>query len=228
MLGDYSEATVWYRQALQHFQQAGDLTGQSLAHTGIAGTLLDPVWYELQLHGHQRGIPAPGAEQRRHARDGLGHAQQALVLHRELDRRKREAITLAIASSHHAILSDFGLALNTCQQALELSREISYSEGQAFAWHSLSFVHRLRGEIQAAIDCCERSLSALSDVGSQTVVQRAETLRELGDAYEAAGDQQAARRAWQDALRIFEDLHLPAYAQELRARLNPGSGGQPH
>src|SRR5262249_32133160 len=155
---------------------AGDLAGQSVAHTGITGTLLDPIWYDLGPQPHRPQIPSPSPEHRHHARDGLDHAQQALALHRQLGRRDREANTLAFAGSHHAILGDFELALNTSQQALELSREIGYQEGQAFAWESLSFVHRLRSEFQAAIHCSEQSLSVLPDVGPQTVLQRAEAL----------------------------------------------------
>ena len=220
MLGDYEAADAWYRRALAHLHEAGDLAGQSVAHTGITGTLLDTIWYELQLHDYQRGIPAPSAEHRRRAEEGLGHARQALALHRQLGRRNHEASTLATAGSHHAILGNFDLAVDTCQQALQLSREIGYLEGQSFAWDSLSFVHRLRGEFQAAIYCCEQSLGVLPEVGPQTVLQRAETLTGLGDIYEAVGNLQAARRAWQDALRIFEGLHLPAYASELHARLD--------
>lgn len=93
-----------------------------------------------------------------------------------------------------------------------------YLEGQSFAWDSLSFVHRLRGEFQIAIDCCQQSLSVLPDVGPRSVLQRAETLTDLGDIHDAMGYLAAARRAWRDALQIFDDLHLPAYAEELRAR----------
>jgi len=221
MLGDYGTAHTWHRRALAHSEQAGDLAGQSVAHTGITGTLLDTIWYDLELHDHQRGIPSPSAEHRHRADEGLGHARQALALHRQLGRRNHEVSTLAFAGSHHAILGNFELAVDTCQQALQLSRDIGYLEGQSFAWDSLSFVHRLRGELQEAIYCCEQSLSVLPDVGPQTVLQRAETLTDLGDIHEAVGNLQAARQAWQDALRIFEDLHLPGYAEELQARLNP-------
>ena len=221
MLGEYGAANAWYRRGLEHLQEAGDLGGQAVAHTGITGTLFDPIWYELQLHDYQRGIPSPSAEHRRRADEGLGHARKALALHRQLGRQNHEANTLAFAGSHHAILGNFDLAVNTCQQALHLSREIGYFEGQSFAWDSLSFVHRLRGEFQAAIYCCEQSLGVLPAIGPQTVLQRAETLTGLGDIHEAVGNLQAAHQAWQDALRIFEDLHLPAYAGELRARLNP-------
>jgi tetratricopeptide (TPR) repeat protein len=223
MLGDYAEATAWYRQALQHFQQAGDLAGQSLAHTGITGTLLEPIWYDLGLHKRDSEVPAPSPEHRRHARDGLDHAHQALALYRQLGLRNREVSTLAFAGSHYAILGDFELALDTGQRALELSRKIGYLEGQSFAWESLSFVHRLRGEFQMAIECSEQSLDVLPDVGPQTVIQRAEALTNLGDIHEAVGDLAAARRAWQDALQIFEDLHLPGYAEDLHARLTPDS-----
>ena len=228
MLGNYTDASAWFRQALPHFRQAGDLAGQSLAHTGITGTLLEPVWYDLQLHRHPHGVPSPSPEQRRRAEEGLDHAEQALALHRQLGRRDREASTLALAGSHHAILGNFERALATCHQALQLSRENGNREGQSFALGSLSFAHRLRGEFQTAIECCEQSLSVLPDVGPRTALQRAETLTDLGDTLETVGDLPAARRAWRDALRIFGELHLPAYAKELRARLDPGDPGQPH
>jgi hypothetical protein len=63
----------------------------------------------------------------------------------------------------------------------------------------------------------------LPDVGPRTVLQRAETLTDLGDTYEAVGDLETARRAWRDAVAIFEDLGLSAYAGDLHARLTPDS-----
>ena len=46
----------------------------------------------------------------------------------------------------------------------------------------------------------------------------------LGDAHQAAGDGAAARRAWQQALALLEDLgHLDA--EKLRSRLGPGGAG---
>ncbi len=50
-------------------------------------------------------------------------------------------------------------------------------------------------------------------------------LTHVGDAWLALGDVQSARRAWQDALAILDDLH-PAQAAEVRAKLhNLDSGG---
>ena len=46
----------------------------------------------------------------------------------------------------------------------------------------------------------------------------AESLADLGNAQDAAGDRDAARRAWQHALAIFDDLRHPR-AEEIRTRL---------
>jgi tetratricopeptide (TPR) repeat protein len=225
--GGYGEATAWFRQALEHFQEAADSLGQSVAHTGITGTLLEPAWAELGLHRHQYKVPSRSPKDQRRAGDGLHHAQQALVLHRQLGHHTREANTLSFTGCHRAILGDFAVALETCKQALAVSRGNSYLPGQAFAWHGLSFVHRLCGEFRAAIECCEQSLSVLREVGPQTVLQRAEILADLGDAHEAVGSHQAAHQAWREALDIFEDLHLHIYAKDLRARLNTATAVSP-
>jgi hypothetical protein len=44
------------------------------------------------------------------------------------------------------------------------------------------------------------------------------TLTRIGDTYQATGNLQAARDAWQQALTIFDDLHQPD-ADQLRAKL---------
>jgi predicted negative regulator of RcsB-dependent stress response len=57
------------------------------------------------------------------------------------------------------------------------------------------------------VTCYERALGLFRDVGDryhETVV-----LTSLGDARHAAGDHQAARHAWQQALTILEDLRHP-------------------
>ena len=47
---------------------------------------------------------------------------------------------------------------------------------------------------------------------------RAEVLINLGDTYEAAGDRQAARELWQEALEVFEQTHHPG-TERLRTKM---------
>jgi class 3 adenylate cyclase/tetratricopeptide (TPR) repeat protein len=220
VLTAFGEAGTQFHHALGHFQQADDLLGQSRAHAGISGASIDATWTELRPHGHRHEVPSPSPEQRRRASEGLGHAKQALALHRQLGRRDHEAHTLGEIGVHHAILGNFELALDTCQQALDLAREISRLD-EAVEWDALHFVHKLRGDFRAAIYCSQQALSVRPPDRTAT---RAQYLTDLGDNYEAVGDLQNARQAWRDALQIFDDLRHPD-ADDLRARLDLGSGG---
>ena len=51
----------------------------------------------------------------------------------------------------------------------------------------------------------------------------AETLVNLGDVYESAGDLVQARRAWLQALRIFEEIDHPD-SDKVRAKLRAQDG----
>jgi tetratricopeptide (TPR) repeat protein len=217
-LSAYAEAGIHFHRALGHFQQADDLLGQSMAHAGISGSLIDATWHELRPHGHRHEVPSPSPEQRQRASEGLGHAEQALALHRQLGRRDHEADTLNHVGLHHSVLGDFELALDACQQSLDLAREIGRLK-EAVAWDALHFVHKLRGDFRTAIYCSQQALSVRPP---DRTASRAQYLTDLGDNYEAVGDLQNARQAWRDALQIFDDLHHPD-ADDLRAKLDQDS-----
>ena len=217
-LSAYAEAGIHFHRALGHFQQADDLLGQSMAHAGISGSLIDATWHELRPHGHRHEVPSPSPEQRQRASEGLGHAEQALALHRQLGRRDHEADTLNHVGLHHSVLGDFELALDACQQSLDLAREIGRLK-EAVAWDALHFVHKLRGDFRTAIYCSQQALSVRPP---DRTASRAQYLTDLGDNYEAVGDLQNARQAWRDALQIFNDLHHPD-ADDLRAKLDQDS-----
>jgi class 3 adenylate cyclase/tetratricopeptide (TPR) repeat protein len=219
-LGAYAEADVQFRHALAHFQQADDLLGQSVAHAGISGSGIDATWYELRPPGHRHQVRSPSPEQRRRASEGLSHAGQALAMHRQLGRRDHEADTLNHIGLHHAILGDFDLAIDACQQSLDLARQVGHQD-EAVAWDALHFVHKLRGDFRAAIYCSQQALSIRPP---DRTAARAQYLTDLGDNYQAVGDLDNARRTWQDALQIFDDLHHP-HAEGLRARLGQDNSG---
>jgi tetratricopeptide (TPR) repeat protein len=82
----------------------------------------------------------------------------------------------------------------------------------------LGLVHRLHGEFGVAINSYQEALTVLPDAGPRSVLPRADILINLGDTYQAAGDQQAARHAWRDALQILDDIHHPG-AKQLAVRL---------
>ena len=190
-LSAYAEAGIHFHRALAHFQQADDLLGQSMAHAGISGSLIDATWHELRPHGHRHEVPSPSPEQRQRASEGLGHAEQALAMHRQLGRRDHEADTLNHVGLHHAVLGDFELALDACQQSLDLAREIGRLE-EAVAWDALP----LRAQTSRRFP----DSHLLQPAGPQRqtpdrTAARAQYLTDLGDNYEAVGDLQNARQA---------------------------------
>ena len=228
VLGAEGEALGQVRQALTHFQQAGDLAGQAFTHQGISDFMLnsDRRDQTLRSREHRYDMTVSSPELRRRAKEGLGHAEQALALHRQLGYRDHEAETLTCLGHHHACLGNFELAVDACQQALELGREIGNLECEADAWDMLGFVHRLSGDSSTAVTCYQEALQVLPGIGPRSVLPRAKILTDLGDAYEDVGDLQAAQRAWRDALQIFEDLGHPD-AGYARAKLEPAGGGRP-
>ncbi len=208
-LGANSEGLAQARLAVEYLRQAGDLPGLAFAHVCVSEILLA----ELRQPAYRHGTSSLSPKLRRCASDGLRHAEQAFALLRQLGYyHHHEAEALMYAGAHHAVLGDFKLAIDTCQHALERSRQVGDPTCESEAWLILGFVHGLRGEFRVAINSYQQALQVLPDVGPQSALMPADILTELGDAYEAAGDRQAARQAWRDALQILDDLRHPGAA----------------
>jgi tetratricopeptide (TPR) repeat protein len=67
-----------------------------------------------------------------------------------------------------------------------------------------------------AIACYERAIALSRDLADR--FNEADTLSRLGDVHHSAGDIGAARRAWGDALRIFDEIEHPD-RETVRAKL---------
>jgi tetratricopeptide (TPR) repeat protein len=89
--------------------------------------------------------------------------------------------------------------------------------GAAYAWDSLGYAHHNLGHHAEAAGCYQRAIALRRQLGDRH--DEADTLTRLGDTQEAAGERDAARTAWQQALDILTDLDLPD-ANTVRARLD--------
>jgi predicted TPR repeat methyltransferase len=69
----------------------------------------------------------------------------------------------------------------------------------------------------------QQAIDLLRDTGDPADL--AEILTRLGDAHHSAGDDEAARRAWQQGLAILDGLHHPA-TDRLRSRLARDAASQ--
>jgi tetratricopeptide (TPR) repeat protein len=89
---------------------------------------------------------------------------------------------------------------------LRLHSRLGDRHGQAAAWDSLGTARQRLGHHQRAVDCYHRAVALSADLGRWH--EQAMTLARLGDAHHGAGDPDAARAAWRQALEIMERLGL--------------------
>ena len=63
------------------------------------------------------------------------------------------------------------------------------------------------------------ALAGLRERSARACYLSAQSLIQLGDTHHTAGDTQAARHTWQQALAILDDLH-PSEASQIRSKLH--------
>jgi len=157
--------------------------------------------------------------------EALEHSRQALELSTAAGDRTGQAIALNAVGWFHAMLGDHRQALSYCGQALKLhqGQELGYPKLEAATLDSLGYAHHHLGDHAESVACYQRALDLYREVGDRW--GQAETLGHTGDVCHATGDRQRARRAWEEALAILEDLQH-ADAGQIRAKL-AGLGADP-
>jgi tetratricopeptide (TPR) repeat protein len=194
-LGRYDDAYLHLRRCLDQFTRLDNPDGQARAHLNLA----------CLLHAMDD------------SRQALAHARRARELF-ELPGQQRAGLAAALntAGWFEASLGEAGAGLAYCEQALALAEEIGSPVLAAATWDSLGYVRHLLGQHDRAVSCYQRAALMFAELGADWY--RAQVLINLGDAYEAAGDRQAARELWLEALPVFEQHHHPETSR-VRARL---------
>jgi DNA-binding SARP family transcriptional activator/tetratricopeptide (TPR) repeat protein len=193
-IGAHPEAEDCFLQALDAFGELGDRAGAADTHYSL-GWLL--------------------GRQGRHA-EALDHTERAFKLYQDTGRRAREAKALSTVGWYHALLGNPARAIEHCRQALPLLEELDDIGGQASTWDSLGYAHHHLGEHRRAAACFTRAVELYRADG--TPLYEAEVLTHLGDTHAAAGDRDAARETWRQALTILDGLGHPD-AEQVRDRL---------
>jgi tetratricopeptide (TPR) repeat protein len=194
-LGRFDDAHEQLNRALSLYQEIDDAVGRAHTHRDIA-------W---KLDG-QGG----------HAREALDHVERAYELFRQSGHRSGEGRTLNGIGWFQITLGDYEVARIRCMEALALQREIGDRFGQAETWDSLGFLHLHLGQYAPAISCYERALELYGEFHDQYNI--ADSMNSLGDVHRAAGNSDAARKAWMAALPILDRLGHPD-ADRLRGKL---------
>ena len=194
-LADYPSAHEHFDAALRLFGQLGDQANQ--AHVHLTASIM------LEMQGRPPG-------------EALDRARQALDGYRAAGHRAGEANALNAVGWYLTRTGQYEQAVPYCQEAIDLHRELGNRDGEAATWDSLAHVHQDLGDHGRAIECYLVALELRP--GPADGYNQALTLTGLGDTYLAAGQPEAAREAWRQALDILEDLHHPG-AEDIRDRL---------
>ena len=192
--GRISESYPLYKDALRLFQAIGDHASQASIH-GSLGWL---------------------AQRRQRGDESLSHSLQSLEMYRRAGHRAGQAMALKDVGFAHAMLGNHQQAIRYNESAMAAMREMGERRWEGAIWDSLGYAHHQRGDHHQAIACYDRAIALSRDLADR--FNEADTLTSLGDVYYSAGDIGAARRAWGNALRIFDDIEHPD-RERVRAKL---------
>ena len=188
------EALSVLEQALTLCREIGDRTGE-----GRTAVQLADAYYKL------RGPEA-----------ALEHSLRSLKVLREVG----NASLLGSGLNNHG---EFCLELGRLDEAAEYFRE-AYEIweriggfGKGHVLHNLGRVQMESGQLADAIATLTEARSVHKASGD--LIGQATTLKYLGRARHATGDDDQARTAWDEALAIFESLKADSEAADIRASL---------
>jgi tetratricopeptide (TPR) repeat protein len=111
-----------------------------------------------------------------------------------------------------------------CEHSLKLIAKLGGCQFEGDVWDTLGYIEFNIGEFTRAADHFEFALALCHDRGDRS--GEAAILTHIGNARHAASELPKARRAWQRALAIYDDLQHPR-ADEVRAKLASIEGDAP-
>ncbi|GIH15162.1 AfsR/SARP family transcriptional regulator [Rugosimonospora africana] len=216
--GRWADWTATGEVALDAARTGGDLVGQARMHRSLAGAAYFQHEHETALGHLDRAVEllARLGLHGEMTRAGFNRAMilRALGRHEEVVRAlsaalepwpaghdKLRADVLVIMGASYAELGRQDEAVRCAEQAMTLSRAADYKLGIAEAWEVFGQAHSGRQELGQAVDCWRKSALVYQDASAPAPA--AEVLTLLGDTLAAAGEQDAAVRAWQEALALI-------------------------
>ncbi|MEU9828011.1 AfsR/SARP family transcriptional regulator [Micromonospora chersina] len=216
--GRWVDWTATGEVALDAARAGGDLIGQARMHRSLAGAAYFRHEHEtavghldralellarLGLHGEmtRAGINRAMILSARGRHEEVVRALSAVLESWTAGDDKLLADVLVIMAGSCVDLGREEEALRGAEQAMALSRAARYRLGVAEAWEVLGRVHAARREPGKAVDCWRESAVAYQEASA--AAPAAEVLALVGDTLAAGGDQDAAVRAWQEALALI-------------------------
>ncbi|GAB3249319.1 AfsR/SARP family transcriptional regulator [Kineosporia babensis] len=165
-----------------------------------------------QAHLHLvLGAVKSRSNQHQRVQEACWHSRQALDLFTAAGSSVGRARALNNLGHTSALLGDYQAALEHAQTALDLHQELGDRHGQAAAWDSAALALHHLGRADESITAYQRALEMFTAQGNRYFA--AMTSRHLGDVYRDQGRVALARRSWQQALDVLDDLDHSDAAQ---------------
>ncbi|MFI0372889.1 BTAD domain-containing putative transcriptional regulator [Actinomadura sp. 1N219] len=144
---------------------------------------------------------------------------RSLEICHSLQDRYSEAFSLLYLAKLYSATGD-ERARPAVEAVMSISRRFDMVHHLADALHVLGELELASGRPASAVECLEESVTLWRKRGWQSFLAGA--LRALGHACRADGDEDAARKAWREALGLFERLDDAGATAEVGALLDGG------
>ncbi|MEU5874036.1 BTAD domain-containing putative transcriptional regulator [Glycomyces sp. NPDC047369] len=184
---------------LGRHDEAGALLDRTLALCRERG---EPVEQAHTFYVHAR----VHHRQRRFA-EAVECSLKALDLYHRVGHDVGKANALNAIGWNHTLSGDHAGAIGYCEEALDLMRATGDRHGQAATLDSLGHALRGLGRHAEAVAHFHAALDLYRDLGNSH--EEASTILKLADTHHATGDLAAARRTWERALAILDELNHP-------------------
>ena len=198
--GRYSEAADYLNQAVAVAEQGGYIVEEAHSHRALARTSV--------LQGNHQ--------------QGLLHASQAFRLYQILGNPAWEAEALHEMGLCQAHLGDLSQARASCEASLVLAEQQGDREGAGYALDNLAYIAMQSSQHAEAVSCYERAFALWIELDHR--YNQAGSLDGLARAHVAVGYRDEARRAWEQALALYEAQQRFADVERIRQQLDMLSG----
>ena len=116
-----------------------------------------------------------------------------------------------------SLLGDYRKAGLQCAAALESARHHRQVEDEGLVLGIMGYIAHHTGEHTSAVEHLKQAGALLREVGN--TYYEATVQDQLGQTYEALGDTESARNAWQQALQLYETQHRTVDAERIHRQL---------
>jgi diguanylate cyclase (GGDEF)-like protein len=193
--GDYDRALALNLEAMEWFQQRGDLAGQARVHSALGLT-----WYRLE-----------------DSERALEHFERGLALYREVDEPIGIARQLNSIGVMHKNRGEYQRALDAYAESMAIRERIGDSAGIGDLYNNIAVVWWERGDLEQTLAHHRQALAIRQAVGA--VYPIAQSLHNIGYSLMELERWDEARDALQQALDLTEAQNIRALARATRERL---------